>query len=127
MSLYTANVGEVIIKEKHRKGFGQLFRNEYAYAYGVEIEDKVISDFIRDHEDRFLDFAYWQHFDYKHEWHGKFQTAYDEATGAFVYGVAYNIHNGPKAWAMGDFFCKLLPQITEAVIFEDAYIEPDII
>lgn len=87
MSLYVAFVGDVIIKEEYRKGFGQLFRNEFAYKYGLEIEDKLISDYIKSYEDCFLDFAYWKHNDNKCEWIGKYQTSYNEATGQFIYGV----------------------------------------
>lgn len=123
MSRYIAYVGEVIIKEEHREGFGQLFRNEYAYDYGIKIEDNIISDYVRTYEGLFLEFAHWNHFDYKDEWKGKYQTAYDEVTGHFVYGVAYNMH-GLWNFPMSEFFCELLPEITERIILEDNWVEP---
>ena len=118
MSFYVAYVGDVIIKEEYRKGFGQLFRNEYAYKYGLEIEDKLISDYIRLYEDSFLDFAYWKHYDNKCEWIGKYRTSYNEATGQFIYGVEYEAH-GLYHCSMSEFFFELLPQIIEVVNFED--------
>lgn len=122
MSFYVAYVGEVIIKEEHRKGFGQLFHNKYTSDHcTVEIDDEVISDYIKKFGIDFLAFSKWKHCNNKEEWVGKYQTSYDEATGYFVYGVEYNIVTW--GWDMDDFFHLLLHKIAENVIYEDSWSE----
>ena len=117
MSLWTADVGEVTIKLEYRIDFGHLFRSEYD-----DIENKMLREYVLEYEDYFIPMENWTHMDYKTEWAGRYKTCYNEETGLFVYGAAYNLHGVASAY-MHDFMHDILPAITDTVISEDGWIE----
>lgn len=125
MSLYVAKVGEVIIRPEYRKDMGHFVRGEYD-----EITDPDLREFIDEYGVRkgasydFIEIRLWRHNDYKDEWKGKYETAYDEETGRFIYGVSYNLHSsGFRREAMWDFFHLFRDKLTEEVVFNDGFAE----
>ena len=116
MSLYCAWVGEIIIKPEYRKDFGYFFRGEYD-----KLESGAIADYVKRWKDDLLPLCDWSHFDYEDSWKGKYKTSYDEETGYFVYGVAFNQHGS----YLTSMLCiaDLLKEITEKEISDDAWYE----
>lgn len=117
MSLWTADVGEVIIKPEYRMDFGYLFRGEYE-----EIECELLSAYVEEYGDYLTPMERWSHMDYKPEWKGKYITSYNKETGVSVYGCARNMH-GMIGTFMHEFHSDILPAITETVISYDGWIE----
>lgn len=124
MSLWCAMVGEIVVKEEFRKDFGHLFRGEYDEI----LREGPIAEYVKDHGKSYLDdmlsLDEWSHDDYKEEWKGKYETSYDEETGRFTYGVAYNEH-GEHMLAMLDMK-GLLMEIEEEEVSRDHYDEGEL-
>ena len=116
MSSWCAWVGEIIIKSKFRADFGYLFRGEYD-----KLESGPIADYVKSWKDDFLPLCYWEHMDYEDSWKVKYKTSYDEETGFFTYGVAYNRY-GVYESSMLDM-ADLLKGITEKEVSYDAWYE----
>ncbi len=124
MSLYVAEVGEVIIRPEYRRDMGHFVRGEYDEVSGGELAEFIYKwAVMRDKSWAFPEIKYWSHNEYKDEWKGKYKTCYNEETGRFVYGKSYNLHtSGFSTIALREFF-ELLRKMTQEVIFKDGYAE----
>ena len=120
MSLYTADVGDIILKPEVREDFGYFFEQNYSLVTNTLLKE-FIADYVSTEE--FVPFVYWRHQDEKKEWRGKYKTSYDKETGRFIYGVTYNMH-GFSYWAMHIFLFDVLPELTEQELFHDGWVEP---
>lgn len=116
MSLWCASVGEIIIKSEFRADFGYLFREEYD-----KLESGLIADYVKEWKNDMVPLCYWKHYDYEDRWKGKYKTSYDEETGLFTYGMAYNLHGFYKLPMMD--MEDLLKKITEKEISHDSWCE----
>lgn len=123
MSLYVAQVGDIIIKPEVRNDFGYFFEQKYSLISNTVLQ-QFVSDFnLTKSQLLFIPLMDWTHFNYKKEWYGKYETSYDKETGRFIFGVSYNIH-GPRATAMIEFLGEVLPVLTEQELFLDGWVEP---
>lgn len=123
MSLYVAQVGDIIIQPEVRNDFGYFFEQKYSLINN-RILQQFISDFnLTNSQLLFIPLMDWTHFDYKKEWHGKYKTSYNKETGKFIFGVSYNMH-GVRAAAMIEFLGEVLPVLTEQELFLDSWVEP---
>lgn len=117
MSLYVADVGEVIIKPEFREDFGHFFRREYDMIGSDPLKKFVRRLMSRSSFDQLFKMSEWSHKNYLPQWEGCFETGYDKEYGEFVYGIKY--YSGP--W---EFFTELLPEIT-AKVFEKESVRHD--